>query len=102
MSDISINLLISCRHINRGLEDSISLLELQPRFKTQEENFDLVLHCWLHLCYLLITLGTTYQVYLIQGGVDIGHECQQFLLQTNMLDPHETAVMLTTLFLQFL
>ena len=53
---------ISCRHINRGLEQSISLLELQPRYKTQEENFDLVLQCWLHLCYLLVTLGSTYQV----------------------------------------
>ena len=56
------------RHINTGLEQSIALLGIQPRYKTQEENFDLVLQCWLHLCYLLVTLACTYQVFLALGG----------------------------------
>ena len=54
------------RHINSGLEDSLALLSVQPRHKTQEDNFDLVLQCWLHLCYLLLTLGITYQVSLLK------------------------------------
>merc|ERR1712012_1139410 len=56
------DVLTTTRHINSGLEHSINLLEMQPRYKTQEDNFDLVLQCWLHLSYLLVTLGDTYQV----------------------------------------
>jgi len=55
------DVLTTTRHINSGLEQSIALLEIQPRYKTQEDNFDLVLQCWLHLCYLLVTLACTYQ-----------------------------------------
>ena len=50
------------RHITGGLEHSISLLEVQPRYKTQQDNFDLVLQCWLNLLYLLLSLGLSYQV----------------------------------------
>ena len=50
------------RHITGGLEHSISLLEVQPSYKTQQDNFDLVLQCWLNLLYLLLSLGLSYQV----------------------------------------
>ena len=50
------------RHITGGLEQSISLLVVQPSYKTQEDNFDLVLQCWLNLLYLLLSLGLSYQV----------------------------------------
>ena len=50
------------RHINSGLEQSISLLQIQPQYKTQQDNFDLVLQCWLNLLYLLLSLGLSYQV----------------------------------------
>ena len=50
------------RHITGGLEHSISLLEDQPSYKTQQDNFDLVLQCWLNLLYLLLSLGLSCQV----------------------------------------
>ena len=50
------------RHITGGLEHSISLLDVQPRYKIQQDNFDLVLQCWLNLLYLLLSLGLSYQV----------------------------------------
>ena len=49
------------RHITGGLEHSRSLLEVQPRYKTQQDNFDLVLQCWLNLLYLLLSLGLSCQ-----------------------------------------
>ena len=62
------------RHITGGLEHSISLLEVQPRYKTQQDNFDLVLQCWLNLLYLLLSLGLSYQV---GGRGGRGGDCQQ-------------------------
>lgn len=55
------DVLTTTRHINSGLEHSLNLLGIQPKYKTQEENFDLVLQCWLHLCFLLLTLGSSYK-----------------------------------------
>ena len=61
------------RHITGGLEHSRSLLEVQPRYKTQQDNFDLVLQCWLNLLYLLLSLGLSCQVRGREGRED----CQQ-------------------------
>ena len=61
------------RHINSGLEHSLTLLSVQPRYQAQEDNFNLVLQCWLHLCYLLITLGNTYQVSLLAYYMGVAH-----------------------------
>ena len=66
------------RHITGGLEHSISLLEVQPRYKTQQDNFDLVLQCWLNLLYLLLSLGLSYQV----GGRGEGGERLSTVLST--------------------
>ena len=66
------------RHITGGLEHSISLLGIQPRYKTQQDNFDLVLQCWLNLLYLLLSLGLSYQV----GGRGEGGERLSTVLST--------------------
>ena len=58
------------RHITGGLEHSISLLDVQPRYKTQQENFDLVLQCWLNLLYLLL-IGLAKLLHLLVVGVGV-------------------------------
>ena len=65
------------RHITGGLEHSISLLEVQPSYKTQQDNFDLVLQCWLNLLYLLLSLGLSYQVGGWGGEGGGKKDCQQ-------------------------
>ena len=54
------------RHITGGLEQSLCLLAVQPVYKSQEENMELVVRCWLHLAHLLLTLANTHQVSTVQ------------------------------------
>ena len=79
------------RHITGGLEHSISLLEVQPRYKTQQDNFDLVLQCWLNLLYLLLNLGLSYQVGRIVDRSDrseiLSTAKQTFLLVLSISHP---------------
>ena len=56
-----------CRHITGGLEQSLCLLAVQPVYKSQEENLELVVRCWLHLAHLLLTLANTHQVSFYDG-----------------------------------
>jgi len=59
------DVLTTTRHITGGLEHSRSLLEVQPRYKTQQDNFDLVLQCWLSLLYLLLYLISVHRLPLL-------------------------------------
>ena len=81
----------SFRHINSGLEQSISLMEIQPVYKTQQDNFDLVLQCWLNLLYLLLNLGLSYQVGRIVDRPDrseiLSAAKQTFLLVLSISHP---------------
>jgi len=49
------------KYINAGLEHSIALLNICPQYKTQVENFDLILQSWMHLVYLLLRLSKSYE-----------------------------------------
>jgi len=49
------------KYINAGIEQSIALLNIYPQYKTQMENFDLILQSWMHLVYLLLHLSKGYE-----------------------------------------
>ena len=48
------------KFINDGLEHSIALLKINPQYKSQADTFDLILHSWLHLVFLLLSLARDY------------------------------------------
>lgn len=45
------------KFINDGLEHSIALLKINPQYKSQADTFDLILHSWLHLVFLLLSIA---------------------------------------------
>jgi hypothetical protein len=49
------------KYINAGLAQSMALLNIFPQYKTQIENFDLILQSWMHLVYLLLHLAKGYE-----------------------------------------
>eukprot|EP00092_Neocalanus_flemingeri_P030503 GFUD01033118.1.p1 GENE.GFUD01033118.1~~GFUD01033118.1.p1 ORF type:complete len:651 (+),score=133.69 GFUD01033118.1:226-2178(+) len=49
------------KYINAGLEHSLTLLSICPQYKTQIDNFDLILQSWMHLVYLLLHLSKSYE-----------------------------------------
>ncbi|QQP41437.1 Fem-1A [Caligus rogercresseyi] len=61
-SDVSFeDVLKTTEFINQGLLEALQLLEIQPVFKVQFDNLDIILTSWIHLIHILLSMALTHE-----------------------------------------
>ena len=54
------DVLVTAKHLNRGMKESKELLAVHPQSQSHLDNFDVVLTSWIHLIHILLRLANTY------------------------------------------